>query len=137
MLRFYDTRETALDELEKVFSSRLTAASEAAEASVREILAHVKAQGDSAVLEYTRRWDCPKAEKLRVSPEAIDAAAARVRQDGEVWAALNLAADRIRSFHEKQKHQSWFDVTSTRSSSPASRAARSKALAAERRFPEP
>lgn len=113
MLRFYDTRETALDELEKVFSSRLTAASDAAEASVREILAQVKARGDSAVLLYTRRWDYPQAEMLRVPQEAIEAAAARVRQDSEVWAALNLAADRIRSFHEKQKRQSWFDVIST------------------------
>jgi histidinol dehydrogenase len=113
MLRFYDTREITLDALEKVFSSRLTAASDAAEASVREILAAVHQRGDSAVLDYTRRWDYPKAEILRVPAEALEAAAARVRQDSEVWAALNLAADRIRSFHEKQKRQSWFDATST------------------------
>jgi histidinol dehydrogenase len=113
MLRFYDTRETALDALEKVFSSRLSAASDAAEASVREILAEVRDQGDSAVLEYTRRWDYPQAQSLRVPAEAVEAAAARVRQDADVWAALNVAADRIRTFHEKQKRQSWFDATST------------------------
>ncbi|MES2458941.1 MAG: histidinol dehydrogenase [Armatimonadota bacterium] len=112
MLRFYDTRETALDVLEKVFSSRLTAASDAAEASVRQILADVRERGDDAVLDYTRRWDCPEATVLQVSHEAIEAATRRVQQDAEVWAAMNLAAERIRAFHEKQKRQSWFDVTS-------------------------
>jgi histidinol dehydrogenase len=112
MLRFYDTRETALNALETVFSSRLTAASEAAEASVREILTNVRERGDSAVLDYTRRWDYPQAEILRVPLEAVEAATRRVRQDADVWSALNLAADRIRAFHEKQKRQSWFDVTS-------------------------
>ena len=112
MLRFYDTRDTALDALDKVFSSRLTAASDAAESSVREILAAVRERGDSAVLEFTRRWDCPEAKSLRVPADAIEAAAARVQKDTGVWDALNLAADRLRAFHEKQKRQSWFDATS-------------------------
>ncbi|MBC8104545.1 MAG: histidinol dehydrogenase [Cytophagales bacterium] len=113
MLRFFDTREIALEALERVFAARLTAATDAAETSVRAILADVRERGDAAVLDYTRRWDFPRAERLRVPLEAIEAAAMRVRQDAALWETLNLAAERIRAFHEKQRRQSWFDATST------------------------
>jgi histidinol dehydrogenase len=46
------------------------------EADVREILARVRAQGDAAVLEYTRRFDTAGNEPrpLRVAPEELDEA---------------------------------------------------------------
>ena len=72
---YFTTRETPLEALENIFASRLTPAAEAAEATVRAILNDVRRRGDDAVLEYTRRWDCPQADRLRV-PEAEIAAAA-------------------------------------------------------------
>jgi histidinol dehydrogenase len=112
MLRTYSTRDTPLDGLARLFADRLAGASDAAESAVRAILADVRARGDAAVLDYTRRWDFPDAERLRVPDAAIAAAAERVRGDADVWATLTLAAERIRSFHEKQLRPSWFDATS-------------------------
>ncbi len=76
--------------------------------TVREILAKVKANGDAAVLEYTNRFDRMSAgsmaelmipqERLAVALEAIPA---------EQREALELSAERVRSYHEHQKQESW------------------------------
>ena len=80
----------------------------AVESSVRSILADVRARGDAAVLEHTRRFDRVEARSLadlEVSPaslrEALAALPARQRD------ALAAAADRIRAFHQRQRAESW------------------------------
>lgn len=77
------------------------------EATVRAILDAVSTRGDAALLEYTRRFDCPDftVDRLRVSPEEIEAAATRVSA-GDL-AILAEAADNIRRFHQAQKRTSW------------------------------
>ena len=45
-----------------------------AEATVRDIIADVRARGDEALLEYGRRFDSPGLDNLTVSAEEIDAA---------------------------------------------------------------
>ena len=68
------------------------------------ILAAVKARGDAAVLEYTARFDrlnAPDMASLEVAP--ADLAAALAGLDAPRRAALQAAAERIRSFHERQK----------------------------------
>ena len=78
------------------------------EAAVREIVAAVRRDGESAVLEYTRRFDAVAADTLsglRVSGSRIDAAWDAIG-DGE-RAALTEAAARIRSYHEHQRQESW------------------------------
>ena len=73
------------------------------ETSVAAVLADVRARGDAAVLEYTRRWDGVDAAslaELEVAP-----AQARAAFDGLPFAqraALESAAARIRAFHERQ-----------------------------------
>ncbi|WP_397534209.1 histidinol dehydrogenase [Roseateles sp.] len=76
----------------------------AIEGRVAEILADVKTRGDAAVLEYTARFDhLPAAslvaleltrEELKAAFDAITPA----QRD-----ALQAAASRVRSYHEKQK----------------------------------
>ena len=80
---------------------------ESVERQVRDILADVALRGDEAVLEYTRRFDCPDLHlPLRLSEEEIMRAAAGVdAQDRELIAQ---AAANIRSFHEAQVERSWF-----------------------------
>ena len=109
-MRFFDARTVTFFELQAAFESRLEAASSAAEDSVRAILASVRAEGDAAVLRYTRQWDFPHAEQLRVPQEAMEAAAGRV-QATELWAILQRSAARIRTFHEKQRRNSWMDTS--------------------------
>jgi histidinol dehydrogenase len=61
------------------------------EADVREILARVRAEGDAAVLDYTRRFDTDGNEPrpLRVAPEELDEAIKRLPL--ELIAGLQVA----------------------------------------------
>jgi histidinol dehydrogenase len=73
------------------------------DAAAAAILADVRARGDAAVVELTRRFDRTDvtATTLRVTDAEIAAAEATCSPD--LLAALHLAADRIRAFHERQK----------------------------------
>ncbi|WP_299453133.1 histidinol dehydrogenase [uncultured Pigmentiphaga sp.] len=78
------------------------------EQAVAEILRDVRARGDEAVLEYTRRFDRVQAssvEELEIPradwAAALDALAVDQRR------ALEAAAERIRAYHERQRAESW------------------------------
>ncbi|MBZ9936022.1 histidinol dehydrogenase [Mesorhizobium sp. BR1-1-16] len=77
--------------------------SEDVDATVRAILADVRARGDAAVLDYTARFDrLPlTAERLRVSEAEFEDAALAV--EDKTLAALTFARDRIRAHHARQK----------------------------------
>ncbi len=81
-------------------------------ATVAAIIADVRERGDAAVLELTERFDrlALTPETLAFSEAEIDAACASV-PEGELE-ALELAAQRIRAYHERQKPQdaSWTDA---------------------------
>ena len=70
---------------------------------VSGIIADVTARGDQALVEYTAKFDrlSLTAEGLAFSAEQIDTAYADT--DNTVIAALELAAGRIRSYHDRQR----------------------------------
>ena len=72
------------------------------DAVVAGIIADVRARGDAAVIELTSRFDKLDltADRLAFSPEEIAAEVAKVTADDR--AALELAAARIRAYHERQ-----------------------------------
>ncbi len=73
------------------------------DAVVAEIIAAVRARGDAALLEYTRRFDrlaLSNGADLRVGADEIEAA--RSRCPNQAVAALELAAGRIEAFHRRQ-----------------------------------
>ncbi len=72
------------------------------------IIEEVRQRGDEALREFTAKFDGVDIENFRVSDEAIEKALAQV--DPKVAAALEMAADQIRDFHERQKQQSWFTM---------------------------
>ena len=77
------------------------------EGAVRDIIRAVRERGDSAVVEYARRFDCEgfAASMLRVPGEAIQAAMREVpAADLEILAE---AAENVRDFHQRQAQQSW------------------------------
>lgn len=78
------------------------------DALVQEILDTVRQRGDEALVEYTRRFDCPDfaLDRLRLSQDAIANAADQI--PAEDLAILAEAAERIRAFHERQRENSWF-----------------------------
>jgi histidinol dehydrogenase len=75
---------------------------ESVDRSVAAIIADVRGQGDAALLRYTERFDrwTPTADRLRIVSAEIDAAIAGISAD--LLAALDLAAERIETFHRLQ-----------------------------------
>lgn len=68
--------------------------------SVSEILRNVYENGDAALLDYTEKYDGVRPQSLEVSPEEIDALAAKVPE--EVLSSLKKAYDRIYRYHSRQ-----------------------------------
>ena len=73
--------------------------------AVDEILQRVKAEGDAALRDYTKRFDGVELEKLEVDWQEQDALWAQVSADFKT--TLALAADNIRRFHEQQVHRNF------------------------------
>ncbi len=87
----------------------------AVEKTVKSILHAVEKSGDRAVLRYTKQFDrvAMKPDQIRVTSEDIKDAYFHIRKDeGD---ALRFAAERITSFHERQRAKTWMyqdnDVT--------------------------
>jgi len=72
----------------------------AVEQRVGEIIAQVRARGDAAVLELTRKYDGAELQSLFLDGARWDALAAQCPAD--VRAALELAHSRVRAFHAPQ-----------------------------------
>src|SRR5210317_242686 len=70
--------------------------------TVAGIIADVRARGDAAVLELTVKFDRLDitADQLRFGTDEIDTEIAKVSDTDR--AALEMAADRIRTYHERQ-----------------------------------
>jgi histidinol dehydrogenase len=90
-------RAAVLDRL----NGRMSAVSAEIEASVRRVIADVRARGDAAVREYTARWEKRELSALELADTDWEREAQRVTPD--VRAAIERARDRIARFHEQQK----------------------------------
>ncbi|WP_218355300.1 histidinol dehydrogenase [Alteromonas lipotrueiana] len=84
--------------------------SSALKQTVSEILADVEAEGDEAVLRFTRKFDCPGLSSLVLSCEQRDSLASQVSND--VAQAIDTAFTNIKRFHEAQQPE---DVVMTTS----------------------
>ena len=78
-------------------------AEENVSAAVDAVLAEVRQRGDAALREYTRRFDGVELEDLRVTEEEIETAWASL--DPDFIRTLEMAAENIRHFHERQVHK--------------------------------
>ncbi|MFI2859071.1 histidinol dehydrogenase [Paenibacillus sp. JSM ZJ436] len=78
--------------------------------AVKEIVRNVRREGDAALLRYTEQFDNTKltASGLRVQHSELMAAYDEVEES--FVTAIRSAAERIRSYHQKQKRSSWMDV---------------------------
>ena len=76
--------------------------------SVDEIIAAVRQQGDVALLEYTRRFDRLGADSMaELTLESERLAEAFERIEPQQREALEVAARRVREYHQRQKPTSW------------------------------
>ena len=78
------------------------------EDAVAEIISNVRSKKDEALFAYTEKFDHAKitAETVQVTQQEIDEAYERV--DPALLEVIRKALVNIRSYHEKQKRQSWF-----------------------------
>jgi histidinol dehydrogenase len=79
------------------------------EPKVQQIIDEVRRKGDTALFDYTLKFDRVKLSSLEVSKKQIKSACDEV--DKELVSALKLAAKRIRSYHQKQKRSIWSIAT--------------------------
>lgn len=77
------------------------AASTNISAAVTQIIEQVKARGDSALIEFSQRFDKTAISTIRVSQDAVEQAATRL--DDNIKIAMQTAISNIRRFHEAQK----------------------------------
>ena len=102
------TTAPGFDGILKALLSFEASLDEQVESTVAGVLADVKARGDDAVLEYTRRFDRLSAssmDALRIPKDVMEAAFAGLPSAQRE--ALVHAAGRIRSYHERQVQASW------------------------------
>jgi histidinol dehydrogenase len=94
----------ALDKLlawESVSDTRVAAV-------VDDVLHQVKTRGDAAVVEFTNKFDRRTAQSINefvIAPEELQHALTQI--SAEQRAALEVAAERIRNYHQHQLQSSW------------------------------
>ena len=107
-LRCLDTRDAGFDAALAALIAFEAAQDPSVDAAVAAIVADVRARGDAALLEYTRRFDRVDARsmaELALAPVDMERAyrdIAAAQRD-----ALQVAATRIRAYHERQKSGDW------------------------------
>lgn len=91
----------------KKIISRADTLAKGVEEAVALILKHIRKKGDSALFHYTRRFDgfSLNSKNIEVSNQEIKAAYQQISQRD--LDALELAAARIRVFHEQIQLNSW------------------------------
>ena len=79
------------------------------ESTVAQILDKVKNEGDAALFAYTKEFDKADVTKetIRVTDAEIEEAYAQI--DPALLGVIRKALVNIRSYHEKQLKQSWFE----------------------------
>lgn len=95
------------EEVLRQFQQRGYSPAEVSE-QVAKIIAAVAERGDEAVCEFTRAFDHVelRPDQLAVDPKDIEIAERLV--DPDLLASVELAAERVRRFHEAEKRKSWW-----------------------------
>ncbi|MDR0290671.1 MAG: histidinol dehydrogenase, partial [Treponema sp.] len=79
---------------------------EAVEIAVKEIIAAVRAEGDAAVRRFASKFDKSSPQRFEVPHAAVQDAIVQLRRDEpELIAAMELAADHVQRFSLKQREQ--------------------------------
>ncbi|MBZ9796811.1 histidinol dehydrogenase [Mesorhizobium sp. ES1-4] len=92
-------------DFEQRFAAFLTTKREVSadvDAAVREIIARVRAEGDAALIDYSRRFDRADLESIGIAVSKDEIASAYDGADAPTIEALKFARDRIRAYHERQ-----------------------------------
>jgi len=103
-LDFSGLPDSVLAQTRRIFGEGVTP-----EESVIRILRDVRASGDAAVRHYAKMLDDIDLQDFLVSPAQMDQARAAVSD--ELRSSLELAAQRVKEFHEAVMPSDWLDET--------------------------
>ncbi|MFT5173835.1 MAG: histidinol dehydrogenase [Gammaproteobacteria bacterium] len=107
-IRIYDSSAAGFDAIFDGLVAQSEDADGDVEARVRDIIASVRKEGDTALLELTARFDdmsVRHAQQLEVPRARLVQALADI--SSERRDALRQAAERVRSYHQHQRQESW------------------------------
>ena len=76
---------------------------------VNDIIANIKANGDNALFEYTKKFDKFDVNKDNVLVTEDEIKEAYNQVDADLIRVIKKSAERIGAFHEKQKMNSWLE----------------------------
>lgn len=105
--RFSSTDSDFSSKLDKLLAFE-NAQDDAVESTVAKILANIRNRKDAALIEYTNQLDrlsVKSAQELELTPSHLQKSLAALPSVQR--SALEQAAERVRSYHEKQQVQSW------------------------------
>ncbi|MEP6756163.1 MAG: histidinol dehydrogenase [Chthonomonadales bacterium] len=108
VLRFIRVKESGFEAAAKALVRSTLQENPKVESTVKEIIARVQAEGDLALLELGRKFDCPNLDDLEVTEAEWQAGCDAVAPADR--ALLDQAAANILHFHEKQKRNSWLEI---------------------------
>ncbi len=107
-IRRLSTKEESFEADLKALLAFETAQDDSVDEIVANILKDVKKRGDTAVLEYTNRFDKTNVTSMQaLEVSIVDMHAALDSLQEMQRSALKSAAQRVREYHEKQVAQSW------------------------------
>lgn len=109
MLRIIDRQTEAQTELKRIGDRTNGDDIQPKEAIVKEIVNNVKQRRDSALLEYTEKFDRQvyTADQLRVTGSELDAAYQQISKD--LLRAIQVARHKIEAFHRLRVPKSWVE----------------------------
>lgn len=81
------------------------------ESAVHEILEQVHKEGDSAVFAYTKKFDGAEIDEDRIRVSAAEIEEAYSLVSPELLVVIRKALVNIKSYHERQRQNSWFTST--------------------------
>lgn len=117
-MRFFDTSTDPPAQIRAALTARDAAAAAAVESAVRAILADVKARGDAAILDYTRRFDWPDAtlDALQTPDPFLGFEKSWQALPQAMRESLSHAESNITHFHvaERGHLQSWMQFEEAR-----------------------
>jgi histidinol dehydrogenase len=103
LIRTFDTSRTPLAKIAQAIGAAPPVGTPAEQAAVADIVEAVRTRGDAALLEYTRRFDWPRATVSRLRATRAELKAAPASLSARDREALQFAISRVRRYHEGQR----------------------------------
>jgi len=108
LIKFLDTANSSFEESLSQLLSFPTADEDEVEQVVKNIIKDVRLRGDTALIEYTNRFDRLNFESISdafLSKDQIHSALEKITP--EQADALHIAAQRVKDYHQHQLAESW------------------------------